>query len=54
MSETEAHKHLQQLIEFMNACLSKAIQGQLFEEDWKIFDQVFELIMKNFMDPLIR
>uniref|UniRef100_A0A914MH88 Tr-type G domain-containing protein n=1 Tax=Meloidogyne incognita TaxID=6306 RepID=A0A914MH88_MELIC len=40
MSETEAHKHLQQLIEFMNACLSKAIQGQLFEEDWKIFDQV--------------
>ncbi|KAL7074249.1 hypothetical protein ACQ4LE_006531 [Meloidogyne hapla] len=40
MSETEAHKHLQRLIEFMNACLSKAIQGQLFEEDWKIFDQL--------------
>ncbi|KAF7636445.1 Tr-type G domain-containing protein [Meloidogyne graminicola] len=40
MSETEAHKHLQRLIEFINACLSKAIQGQLLEEDWKIFDQI--------------
>jgi len=48
MSETEAHKHLLQLIEFMNACLSKAIQGQLFEEDWKIFDQVFELLFQIF------
>jgi hypothetical protein len=39
MSEAEAHRHLQRLIEFVNAYLSKAIQGQLLEEDWHTFEQ---------------
>jgi hypothetical protein len=41
MSVGEAHSHLQRLIEFVNACISKTIQGQLLDEDWHTVEQVY-------------